>query len=134
MGSPNPYVKLVEPLQAFTIEDYPRATCEEVLVADMEFTVSADGTSTDLLVVNAGNSTAIVVTFLDESGGSVSEKFATVTTGDTATVDTSSLNANDCWKMRVKAYKDVATDQNDATTQYYIDIKNPKGATGVTTP
>ena len=134
MGSPNPYVKLVEPLQAFTIEDYPRAAGEEVLVADMEFTVSADGTSTDLLVVDAGNSTAIVVTFLDERGGSVSEKFATVTTGDTATVDTSSLNANDCWKMRVKAYKDVATNQNDATTLYYIEIKNPKGATGVTTP
>lgn len=134
MGSPNPYVKLAEPLQAFVIEDYPRAANEEVLVLDVEFTVSADGTSTALEIFDAGNSTVGVVTFLDESGNSVAEKFASVTTGDTATVDTSTLDANDCWKMRVLAYKDVATNENDATTKYHIKIKNPKGATGVTTP
>jgi hypothetical protein len=114
---------------------YPKATDEKILYPNIGYTVSADGLTTDIEILNDSSCDYITVKITDKKGVSVSEQFKPVATGDIKSIDTSTLDSSCGWVLRVHAGIDPSTKGCDgAESNYCVEICDPKGATGDTVP
>jgi len=110
---------------------YPKAAGEVTLYPNIQYTVAADGSTTDIEVLNASGADYLTVKITDKNGAYVAYKFDPVANGDTQTVDTSTLDASCNWLIRVYAGIEPTSEGcNSANSDYCLTVCDPKGATG----
>jgi hypothetical protein len=132
MARSNPYALAKNGIKL----NYPLATDETILYPNISYVVAADGSTTDVEILNDSGSTYITVKITDKKNNSVTEQFKPVSTGDTATIDTSSLDNGCGWVLRVYAGVDPSSRGCDGAELNYCleEICDPKGASGDTVP